>query len=137
MTHVLIVDDETAIREALRFLLEDTGHTVTEARNGLEGLALLRTSQQRLVTLLDLNMPMLDGLAVLRTVSQEPLLASLHAYVLVTAFPDRLFSTSLATILLSQLAVPVVRKPFDIDTLLDTVTSAARRLGGSQPHPTA
>ena len=129
MAHVLVVDDEMAIRQSLRLLLEDAGHVVLEASNGQDALACLRRSPHRLVTLLDVQMPVLDGFAVLRAVAREPDLASQHAYVLVTAFPDRLFSSSLATLLTSQLAVPVIGKPFELDAILATVASAARRLG--------
>jgi CheY-like chemotaxis protein len=126
--HVLVVDDDAAIRQALHLLMEDAGHDVLEAGNGQEALDCLRVTPHRLVTLLDVQMPVLDGLAVLRTVSQDQRLASQHAYILVTAYPDRLLSNFVATLLTTQLAVPLVRKPFDVDAMLAAVAAAARRL---------
>jgi CheY-like chemotaxis protein len=127
MARVLIVDDDPDIRASVRMLLEDIGsHTVIEASDGVEALEQLRASTEPLVVLLDMLMPRLDGLGVLRAVAADPTLASRHAYVLVTV--SRLatstdFAGSLA------LAVPVVPKPFDITTLLDVVTDSASHLG--------
>jgi CheY-like chemotaxis protein len=126
--HVLVVDDDAAIRETLHLLLEDASYEVLEARNGQEALDCLRFTPHRLVTLLDLQMPVLDGLAVLKMVAQDRQLASRHAYVLITAYPDQLFSDSLSLLITSQLAVPFIPKPFDVDSMLTTVSTAARRL---------
>jgi CheY-like chemotaxis protein len=126
--HVLVVDDDALIREVLHLLLEDAGHEVLEARDGQEALDCLRSTPHRLVTLLDLQMPVLDGLAVLKTVAQDRQLASRHAYILITAYPDQLFSDSLSTLITSQLAVPFIPKPFDVDTVLTKVSTAACRL---------
>ncbi len=126
MAHVLVVDDDEDIRLTLRALLEDVGgHTVVEAADGVSGLELLRASQQPLVVLLDLLMPGLDGIGVLQAVAADEQLATRHAYVLVSvsrrATPENL-PPSLA------LAVSIVPKPFDINTLLDTVADAERRI---------
>ena len=51
MTHVLMVDDPADIREILRELLEEEGSTVSEASNGVEGLAALRALPARSVVL--------------------------------------------------------------------------------------
>jgi two-component system, chemotaxis family, chemotaxis protein CheY len=128
MADVLIVDDDADIRQALRTLLEDIGgHHVLEANDGLAALDILRSAPQHLVVLLDLLMPDLDGLGVLRAVAADARLSSQHAYLLVTVsrqatasdFADRL-----------ALAVPVIPKPFDIDLLLSAVADAEQRLQG-------
>jgi len=61
---VLVVDDETAIREAIRMTLEYEGHRVDEARSGQDGLD-KATKVAYDVILLDIKMPVLDGLEVL------------------------------------------------------------------------
>jgi CheY-like chemotaxis protein len=71
-------------------------------------------------------MPRLDGVGVLNAVARDHHLASQHAYIIITANRYRLDQT--ANHLLSDLAVPVVPKPFDMDTLLRQVASAARKL---------
>jgi DNA-binding response OmpR family regulator len=61
---ILIVDDEINIRLMLRTLLESDGHTVSEAANGKEALSAVRREDFDLM-ILDLNMPVLDGMGVL------------------------------------------------------------------------
>jgi len=61
---VLVVDDETAIREAIRMTLEYEGYEFLAAATGQEGLALIERESPDLV-LLDVKMPGMDGLEVL------------------------------------------------------------------------
>ena len=65
MTQVLVVDDEPHIRSVLRGYLESDGHVVSEAVDGETALDLLRRDRFDLV-LLDVMMPGVDGLEVLR-----------------------------------------------------------------------
>jgi len=123
---VLVVDDDWAIRETLRYVLEDEGYIVEEAPDGVVALDLLRASLTPAVVLLDLMMPRLDGVGVLNVVARDRQLASVHAYVVITANRYRLDAT--ANGVLADLSIPVVPKPFDMDTLLGTVATAARRL---------
>ena len=58
--HVLVVDDDDAIREIVQEILEDEGYHVSTAANGREALAQVAVSPPDVV-LLDLNMPVLDG----------------------------------------------------------------------------
>ena len=126
VTRVLIVDDDEAIRETLRFALEDCGYDVLEAADGLSALRVLRTTAARLVVLLDLMMPGLDGAGVLGAVAGDARLASQFAYILVTA-NTRTLTLAFAN-LLTNLRVATISKPFDLDTLLDVVRQASDRL---------
>jgi PAS domain S-box-containing protein len=69
---VLVVDDERALRQAIRLLLESEGHLVLEAANGAEALRIFRERGADIdLVLLDLMMPGMDGgetLAALRTI---------------------------------------------------------------------
>jgi DNA-binding response OmpR family regulator len=65
MVQVLVVDDEAQIRVVLRAYLEREGYAVAEAATGTEALALAGTMPPDLV-LLDIGLPDLDGLEVLR-----------------------------------------------------------------------
>lgn len=126
MAHVLVVDDDEGIRETLRFALEDANHIVHEATNGVAALEVLRKSKQSMVVLLDLMMPGLDGAGVLGVVSGDHRLATQFAYILVTANSKTL---PLAFVnLLTNLEVPLLSKPFEIDVLLDTVDRAVARI---------
>ncbi|MFH0728275.1 MAG: sigma 54-interacting transcriptional regulator [Pseudomonadota bacterium] len=67
---ILIVDDEPVIRESVSVYLQDSGFEVIEANNGKAGLAVFREKKPDLM-LLDLRMPVMDGLEVLTVVTRE------------------------------------------------------------------
>lgn len=67
---VLIIDDERAIRRALREILEFEGCSVLEAENGKEGLDLSLTHSLDLI-FCDIKMPMLDGMEVLQGLKES------------------------------------------------------------------
>jgi two-component system, NtrC family, nitrogen regulation response regulator NtrX len=64
MARILIIDDETSIREILRQLFEYEGHEVEMASSGAEGLRMIATEEPDAV-FLDVKMPGMDGLDVL------------------------------------------------------------------------
>jgi DNA-binding NtrC family response regulator len=64
MPHILIVDDEKAIRKSLRDILEYEKYTVEEAGDGAEAIKLIKNNAYDLV-LCDIKMPKKDGLDVL------------------------------------------------------------------------
>ena len=76
MSNVLIAEDNTINRELLRELLEARGHSVIEACNGQEALDALEQTQPDIL-LLDINMPVMDGLAAVRKIRENPQLARL------------------------------------------------------------
>ncbi len=67
---VLIVDDEPMVRESIAVYLGDSGFRVFSAEDGREGLRLFREVQPHLV-ICDLRMPAVDGLDLLRIITQE------------------------------------------------------------------
>jgi len=123
---VLVVDDDEVIRETMVYLLEYAGYVVCAAAGGTQALERLRSSPGPMVVLLDLNMPGMDGTQLLRLVANETALATGHAYIVVTA-RQKTFPLDFAA-LLTNLSVPVLAKPFDIDHLLTLVAAAEQRL---------
>lgn len=123
---VLIVDDDDQIREATRDTLEEDGYATTLAGDGAEALKVIRAARDRLVVLLDLRMPGLDGAGVLGVVAGDRTLARQHAFILMTA-DNRTMTLAFAG-LLAQLEVPVLKKPWDLEELLTSVAEAAARL---------
>jgi len=123
VTEVLVIDDDAAIRETLRSVLEDAGYTVTEAHDGLAAVQRLRRSRAPMVVLLDLMMPRLDGAGVLKEIAGDSHLMRRFAFVLVTA-SHKMLTPSFVK-LLSSLSIPIITKPWDIDYLLRAVASAA------------
>jgi two-component system KDP operon response regulator KdpE len=66
-TNILIVDDESSIRQALRVTLGTVGFDVAEASTGEQALALIRSSHYDAV-LLDMNMPGMGGMTACREI---------------------------------------------------------------------
>ncbi len=67
---LLIIEDEHDLRRGLAGYFSDLGYVVSQAENGKTGLDLFRKVQPDLV-FTDLRMPVLDGFAVIETISQE------------------------------------------------------------------
>jgi len=106
--HILVVDDDDAIRETVRFALEDAGYLVSEAKRAWRPCVCC-FHKDRMVVLLDLMMPGLDGAGVLGAVAGDHQLATRHSYILLTA-NTRTLTLAFAN-LLSNLQVPTLRKP--------------------------
>jgi CheY-like chemotaxis protein len=118
-THILVVDDDQPTREVLRMILEDAAYPVLEASAAEAALDLLRNATERMVALFDHLMPAMDGLQALHLVSNDAGLAARHAYILITADMRPLSQDDIS--MLASLRCPIVRKPFDLDTLLSVV----------------
>jgi CheY-like chemotaxis protein len=127
---VLIIDDEEPIRDAVHFILEEAGFAVLEASDGGAGLALLRASEVPLVVLLDLMMPGMSGLELLRAVAAEPALADRDAYIIFSA--ARAFSAPTLRFYLPCKRLFDLPKPFELDDLVTMVERAARQLDGER-----
>jgi len=119
--HVLLVDDEVDVREALAALLEASGCTVRAAADGLTGLALLREAGARTdVLLVDYAMPGMNGAAVAQAARRiRPDLP----VVFVTGYADMV---EIGTVT----GAPVVRKPVRREDLL---TALRRAIGRQEP----
>lgn len=83
MIRVLLVDDQPLIRSGFRaFLdLEDDIEVVAEAANGQEGLALAREHLPD-IALIDIQMPVLDGIETTRRIAADPALTGVHVVIL-------------------------------------------------------
>lgn len=129
MIRILVADDDSPTRDSIRYVLEDAGYQVIEAQDGRSTLEALATSSQPLIALIDLLMPGMQGVDVLRAIRDDALLASRHRYIGMTAGVGPM--TPLADALLAQLHGPLLLKPFDIDTLLNAVSDALATLSAS------
>ncbi|HSJ52211.1 MAG TPA: response regulator, partial [Anaerolineae bacterium] len=80
---ILCVEDEPGMLDLLRIILESAGYLFLGARNGLEGLEMMRSEQPDLV-LLDLMLPDVDGAEVLLRKKKDPSIRDIPA-IAVTA----------------------------------------------------
>ncbi|KZE08551.1 MULTISPECIES: response regulator [Sphingomonas] len=80
---ILAVDDSASLRMAIRIALTGAGYTVTEAGDGVEGLA-KATSTKFDMIVTDLNMPNMDGLSMIRELRKQPAQAGVPIIFLTT-----------------------------------------------------
>ena len=119
MARITVVEDETAIRELIRLNLELAGYEVQEAKDGLEGLNLIRNGSTDLV-LLDVMMPKMDGYTLLEELGEDNI-----AVICLTAkdsVRDKVKGLELG-------ADDYMTKPFDSMELLARVKAVLRRTG--------
>jgi DNA-binding response OmpR family regulator len=108
---ILVVEDEEAVRELEKFILESEGYDVMEARDGLEGLAKAEFKKPDLI-LLDLMMPDVSGGRMFDEMKEHPTTSGIPI-VVVTGKPDahEIFDDEIGP-------ENVVMKPFDAEALL-------------------
>lgn len=116
---ILIVEDDTDIRESLRDAFEDEGYKVRCAANGLEGLEALRTFEAPCIVVLDLVMPLMSGNELYAAMQADPRLADIPV-IISTSDPSRAPS-----------GVVLLKKPINLRTMLITV----ERLCQPRPVP--
>jgi CheY-like chemotaxis protein len=118
---VLVVDDEFGIAEVLQAILEDEGHRVLTAINGRA--ALERIAEQKPdIVLSDYMMPVMDGAALLATLSAEPMLSGIPV-VLMSSLQEAAVAERCSGY------AAFIRKPFRIDHVLDVLDSLQRNTG--------
>ncbi|WP_373047086.1 response regulator [Vulgatibacter sp.] len=113
-TQVLVVDDDFDIRDTLRELLEIEGFRVAIAANGREAIEQLRNGVSPRLILLDLMMPEMSGWEFRSEQLRDPALAEIPVVIL-SATPD------VARTAAALHAAGFVRKPFDLDQLIEMV----------------
>ena len=82
MARILVIDDEPFIRLYLEEVLADDGHEVRSARDGAEGLAVLREGPRPDLILLDLMMPRMNGWEFRGAQSADPGLSDIPVVLL-------------------------------------------------------
>ncbi|GAB3409773.1 response regulator transcription factor [Schumannella luteola] len=122
---VLLVDDESGIRDALAPFLSRSGFEVYTAEDGGEGLAAIERNSPALVVL-DVMMPVLDGREVLRRLRRE---GSQLPVILLTQVGES-FERAAA---LEEGADDYLNKPFDPQELVARIRAILRRVNAGQP----
>ncbi|MBU7598160.1 response regulator transcription factor [Streptomyces sp. P38-E01] len=125
-THVLFVEDDDVIREALQLTLERDGFRVTAVPDGLAGLDAFRADRPD-VALLDVMVPGLDGVSLCRRIRDD----STVPVIMLSARAD-----SIDVVLgLEAGADDYVTKPFDGAVLVARIRAVLRRFQHSRQDP--
>jgi CheY-like chemotaxis protein len=101
---ILVVDDDSMVRETMAELLEHKGFQVVQASNGLEALQLLEGTLTPSAIFLDMAMPVLDGIGFRQIQLRNPTIAGIPVIVVTGDETQQL--PNLGT-------VSVLRKPVD------------------------
>ena len=118
---ILVAEDDRAVRESLVRALQLEGYTVAASKNGAEALEAIRQAEPD-VLLLDVSMPIVDGLTVCRVLRAE---ASKLPVLMLTARTE----TSDRVAGLDAGADDYLPKPYDLDELLARIRALLRRSG--------
>jgi CheY-like chemotaxis protein len=133
---VLVVDDDPDVRAAIEELLAGAGFTVLSASDGSQGIRLAQRSPPRVV-ILDIQMPVLDGLQFLARRSADSAVAAIPVVVVSSEPADPCFRHQVsawlpkpvdASVLLSLISRLVCRDESDDDRFL-AVPSGAKGSG--------
>ena len=115
---ILVIDDESVICDACEMVLSEKGHTVTMRNNGSDGLGAIRQEAYDIV-LLDMKLPDMDGMEILKTVLEEKLGLCI---IVMTGYS----SISNAVEAIKQGADNYLAKPFTDDELIEAVEKACQ-----------
>lgn len=118
---VLVAEDEDSIREIYEIVLKDAGHEVTSTKDGQECLDVYLKEKAAArsfdVVITDLRMPRKDGIAVITEILKE----NPNQKIFVATAYSKEVSGTLGDLIGK---VKVIRKPFDLDVLLEALNSA-------------
>ncbi|MGD1951228.1 MAG: response regulator [Leptolyngbyaceae cyanobacterium] len=118
---ILIIDDDADIREATQLCLEITGHwDVLKASNGPEGIEIAQ-SETLDVILLDMMMPGMDGLTILKRLKNNPKTQKIPVIIL-TAKAQSHEKEFFGKLDVSS----IITKPYDPMTISDQIFSSLR-----------
>jgi DNA-binding NtrC family response regulator len=120
--HILLADDDEALRELLDFALTRAGYLVSCCTNGLDLFERLEEGDPFDLVISDLRMPALTGMEVLESQVENQKRAP---FIFMTAFGDRQTHDQAR-----QFGATTIDKPFDLDEMIKLVHATSLR----KPH---
>jgi CheY-like chemotaxis protein len=117
---ILIAEDDFAFRDTVEDALVEEGHTVATARNGAEALVCLHRLARPALILLDLRMPVMDGVRFLNELRLRPDRDDFEVVVMSATVDLQWFQATPGVI-------RAMKKPFDIDEILEVASEFGRR----------
>lgn len=121
MASILTVDDSVSIRQAIKIALAGEGYDVAEAGNGAEGVQKADAGAFSLI-ITDLNMPVMDGLSMIREIRARQAAVGVPIVFLTTESDDDMKAQAK-----SAGATGWIVKPFNPDQLLRIVKKVLGR----------
>lgn len=125
MKNVLIAEDEASIREVIAITLKRGGYNVTEAENGEEALRIYNSSKSFDVVLLDIMMPVMDGLKVCKKLREQSRNIGIIMLTAKTQEMDKVSGLLMG-------ADDYITKPFSPSELMARVDAVYRRVSMSE-----
>jgi CheY-like chemotaxis protein len=117
---ILVVDDDHDIRETVSIVLQLHGYRANVAADGVDALEKLRGPSKPAAIIVDLMMPRMSGVDLVRALRQDPSLSTIPVIVLSGDAEMRKIAAALAT-------EKCLLKPIDMDQLLDAVEGVGAR----------
>ena len=120
--NILVVEDDQSIREGIAAFLSEFGYTMVEAKDGRE--ALLKFNKELHLVILDIQIPFVNGLTVLKEIRKQSKLPVL----ILTAFSDEEYKIDAFT----NLADGYMEKPFSLPLLKARIDSLMQKNYGQE-----
>ena len=120
--NILVVEDDQSIREGIAAFLSEFGYTMVEAKDGRE--ALLKFNKELHLVILDIQIPYVNGLEVLKEIRKQSKLPVL----ILTAFSDEEYKIDAFT----NLADGYMEKPFSLPLLKARIDSLIEKNYGQE-----
>lgn len=120
--NILVVEDDQSIREGIAAFLSEFGYTMVEAKDGRE--ALLKFNKEIHLVILDIQIPFVNGLEVLKEIRKQSKLPVL----ILTAFSDEEYKIDAFT----SLADGYMEKPFSLPLLKARIDSLIEKNYGQE-----
>lgn len=126
MIKVLVIDDERPIRETLEMFLREKGYEVVTSEDGERGLEAFQRERPEIV-ILDIRLPGMDGLEVLRRIKETG--EGAHV-IMITAYHD----ADITQQAMKLGAYRYIRKPLDADEFEGVIEKAVNTLFYEMKH---
>ncbi|HXT67184.1 MAG TPA: response regulator [Nitrospiraceae bacterium] len=127
MAKILVIDDEPNVRTLLEMRLRQQGYDVLFADNGWKGLQLYRQEHPHVIVL-DLKMPELDGITILRQIRSVDLA---QPVIILTGDTTPETERQVRALGVSEFIVKGSSMKLLVDTLKDILTTATLAMGSS------
>lgn len=122
--NILVIDDEELMCDLIQQVLEMKGYTVTTMTNSVEALEEIKLKKDYDIIIADIRMPKVSGIDLLRSSNTQNMN---YQFILITGF----YSLLSPDILKSLNPFSFIKKPFDINTLIETVDQAMKKKNGA------